>query len=166
MNKLWGTLLAALACTALAQSIERHGAWTLERALDPFTDEDQSIVYVAPVEYPSLGGDDFLAIGCGDGSFAADGVSMILLSSEYISERNTEVIYRVDSNAPVTRNWFATDSSVTPQPMYMQALIAEMLTGSKLVIRYQAYRSSPTYTFEISGLREALARLACYTGEL
>lgn len=170
MNKIVGTLLVTLVALlvggfAAAQGITFVGNWFIQVSLDPITDENSSSMGVMPDSYPSLGRSDVLGVSCDD--IGSNGVSLILVGSNYISTNTVSVTYRVDSNSPVTAAWRSTDAAVSPRPgAEMQALIDEMLLGSTIAIRYRAYDTTVTYVYPIAQFGEALQKLGCYTGSL
>lgn len=169
MKRVWGTVLLTLALSsaALAQSPVPVGDWHVLPQIDPFTDENSSIAAVMPDEYPTGGRNDGIAIMCSNASSATDGINLMAAGSAYIGEQFTTVTYRVDSHPPVTARWFVSNTNVLAHNAEVsRSFISALLGGEKLAIRWDAYRTTPTYIYSIRGLREALIELGCYTGQL
>lgn len=169
MRRLWGTVLVALLLGgAFAQAPEGIGEWVLHTEVDPFTDAELKLAFVTPTAYPTGGRGDMFGVVCGDTPFSADGIGFMLLGSSYISTSTTAVTYRVDAFEAVSESWRVSDRSVLPHRAdSVRALTAALLAGEeKLAIKYGAYSGTPTYSFPISGFREALRQLGCYEGEL
>lgn len=161
-------ILVALAAPgyAVAQATAFVGDWLILKSIDPFTDDNDSTMGAIPSDYPTLGSNDLLAFGCKPSG--QNGIVLALMGSNYVSENTVVVTYRVDTNPPVTDIWRKLNTDVVgPLPgAETQALIDAMLDGSKIAIRYSAYSTTATYIYPISGLREALRELGCYTGTL
>lgn len=158
--------MVALVSVAFAQPIERYEDWRLELSVDPFTDENNGAIYTYPVDYPEYGDGDIFGLLCADGHGVVDGVAAMLIGSAYISGRTTSVIYRVDSDAPVTQKWEAGDKTIFVPESELKSFLPALLSGTRLAIRYDAYSSSPTYIYSLAGLREAIQELDCYKGHL
>lgn len=151
-------LAAALMSVALAQKPLAVGDWHLNAS--------SSSMLTHPERAPASSSESRLEIACVPNGTL--GIQITLYGSSLITNRLTGVTYRVDSGTAVTQTWAVEDNvHVSPgTPEDAQELIAAMLAGAKIAIQYIAYTSSPTFVFPISGLRESLHVLGCYTGPL
>lgn len=160
-------LALLLALTGVAFGQERIGDWTITTKTDIFTDETTAYAALFPLEHPSGGVGDALVVGCFEHDVAPLGATILARSSMPIIGDDVEVLYRVDDREAVTRMWWSNGQSVGPlTPSAQREVLTDLIGGERFALRYTALGNVRTYVYVVTGFREVLAVLGCYTGEL
>lgn len=167
MNKLVGILLVALmAFASVAHSqTTRLGDWLYVPNVDLITDENRSLIGAQATTYPTYADKAAIIIRCSDS--ARFGVDIYFSADKYIGlDDYYRVAYRIDGAEAQQARWETSTSNeaVFAPDVGVAGIMKGLLDRSELVFRISAYSQDYTYVVPISGLREALDHLGCYTG--
>ena len=148
-------VLGFVALAQEAEFVESVGAFDYYENLDPFTDSDNSFIGT----FDSTD-EEILYFRCVEGELES------FVTSGYLgSDGTAPVEFRFDKKTPSdTHRWnLSTDGTAVFVPYNsMTTWVEEAKTSSTLVIRMTDYDySTETYSFDLSGLSEALTRLSC-----
>lgn len=169
MNKIVGTLFVAFMALGSAVSAQDSavGDWFLVSNVDLITDENKSLIAAQATEHPTYADYSAIIIRCDE--YSRYGVELYFHADKYLGIEDTySVVYRVDGGTPQRGNWSAsTDNEAAFAPnLGVSGVINALLDAEELVFRISAYSTDYTYVLPISGLREAIQKLGCYTGTL
>lgn len=160
MKKLFALLLLLWLCSAFAQTF---GNATLVENVDPFTDENTSRVLVPANEQSSTGDRNLLVWRCLESD--EDGFEFFVGTGEYLNSEPTHVRFRFDRGQ--ASGWFrwqvsADGSSAFSYGDVKKLFTNEALQGKTVVVAVENYDSVIyTYSFDLSGVAEALSALSC-----
>jgi hypothetical protein len=146
--------------TAVAQSEDRFGAFTVSRSTDPITDADRSIVGT-PATAVSGGSRRSPILGW---RCMSDGLNVVYMFDRYLIDAS--VLYRFDSDQPSQLDvWdMLTSHQGAAIPIRMVAeFTTQAMVAQRVVLRVTDRDGEQlTDTFSLNGLTKALPQLPCY----
>lgn len=167
MNKIVGTVLVALLALGSSSFAQNSlvGDWVHMPNIDLITDEDKSALIAQATTFPTYADGSALLIRCSD--YARYGVEIFFATDKYLgSSEAYDVVYRIDGGTPQRGRWSAStnNEAVFAPNLGISGVVNAMLDGQELIFRVTSFSQDYTYVVPISGLREAIQKLGCYTG--
>ncbi|HEX7039082.1 MAG TPA: hypothetical protein VF202_03090 [Trueperaceae bacterium] len=164
MKQVMGALILALACFAGAQDMVMLGDWGYIEQIDPITDANTSGAVALASQSPSYY-QGALIVRCS--TYIGSEIDLFFDSDQYLgSDDLFSVVYRIDGGEPQSGWWdVSTDNTAVFVPdRDLPQLVTALAGASEMVIRVQAYDGPQTYIIPVSGFREVLDAMGCYTG--
>lgn len=164
MKRIVGVLAVALAFLASAQEPVQLGDWVFFEKVDPITDENTSFAAAPASDSPSYY-EGLFFVRCAPGFDM--GVEVFFDADQYLGiDDFYPVVYRIDGGEPQNSRWSISTNgtSVFTPELEIPRIFAALMGASEFVFRVQGYDGPQTYIVPVSGLREVLDALNCYTG--
>lgn len=158
---LWGAVIALVAGAAVAQEqTEMIGDWKVIKMVDAMTDKGRAIA----VKEGTHGN---IAVKCDE---AGRDVYVHLIAGEYlgaVSNKNRPVIYRFDSDTPVSKFWWHDGrSAIMTGKKDVDAFVARLVTSEKLAVRATTFQYSQVDTIIMTGkVKEAITEVYRVCGD-
>ena len=143
----------------LTNAQEGVGNWSYVENIDPMSDDDRSYIFTPELE-PTAAREGLLVVPCIQGQ-----IGLVIVADDYINSDEIEIKYRFgDDPAGDFQFWLAVPdgTQVLTPPEFVKPIINTATRYEKVVFQVLDYQGgSHYYSFDLTGLADALTRLSC-----